>query len=300
MNIEKIQCPRRPVLRYHGGKWRIAKWILSQIPLHRVYVEPYAGGASVLMQKPRSYAEIYNDLDSEVVNVFRVLRDPIQAAELERLIRLTPFARKEYEAAFKPCKEPIERARRTIMKSFAGYGSDSIHRGKPTNLGMNTRTNLWFATTGFRSDSNRSGTTPAMDWAHYPCQITSFCRRLQGVIIENRPALKVISQYDSPDALIYVDPPYVHSSRRDPCHGYRHEMSEDDHRELAAALRSVSGMVIISGYASKLYDRELYSDWRRCELNVPRFGNIERAVEVLWISPNTPEIQGTLFNKDAP
>ena len=87
-----------PEKRYHGGKWRLAPWIIEHFPPHRVYVEPFGGAASVLLRKPRSYAEVYNDRWSDVVNVFRVLRDPVRAAALKRLIALTPFARDEFAA----------------------------------------------------------------------------------------------------------------------------------------------------------------------------------------------------------
>ncbi len=296
MRREQINvAPSRPVLRYHGGKWRLAPWIISHFPEHRVYVEPFGGAASVMLQKSRSYAEIYNDLDSEVVNVFRALRNSEAAQELERLIRLTPFSRDDFEAAYTPSEDSIEQARRTILKAFAGHGSDSIHRGKASDLGMFTRVCQWKANTGFRSDSNRSGTTPAHDWKHYPEQIVRFWERLQGVVIENRPALKVITQYDYPDALIYADPPYVLEARRDSRHGYRHEMSNDNHRELAEVLHAVQGMVIISGYSSQLYDQELYSDWRRCERHNRTLGNGDGATEVLWFSANVPEKQLHLF-----
>lgn len=293
-------APTRPILRYHGGKWRTAPWILSHFPNHRVYVEPFGGAASTLMQKKRSYAEIYNDLDGEIVNVFQVLRDEATARELERLLCLTPFAREEFAAAFTPSQDPIEQARRTILKSFAGHGSDSIHRGKASDSSMFTRVVQWKAHTGFRSDSNRSGTTPAKDWASYPVQIARFCSRLQGVVIERRAAIKVIEQYDYPDALIYADPPYVRSTRRDLRHGYRYEMTEEDHRHLAEVLQSVRGMVIISGYACDLYDHELYPGWRRYKRSTRVFGNGVSPEEVLWISPNTPERHPELFRgKDA-
>ncbi len=106
----------RPVLRYPGGKYRIAKWIISYFPQHKFYVEPYCGAASVLMRKPRTEGEIINDLDGDVVNVFRVLRDPEQAKELERLVRLTPFAYEEYKRSYDATEDPIERARRTIFR----------------------------------------------------------------------------------------------------------------------------------------------------------------------------------------
>src|SRR5579883_641000 len=157
----------RPVLRYHGGKFgnrgRVADFIAAQFPPHRIYVEPFGGGGSVLMRKPRSYAEVYNDKWSTVVNVFAVLRDPVQAEELERRLRLTPFARDEFigceEEQLEQIADPIELARRTIFRSFAGFGSAA--------------TNAKHAT-GFRANSNRSGTTPAQDWRNYPNFIAAF------------------------------------------------------------------------------------------------------------------------------
>ena len=299
----------RPVLRYHGGKWRTAKWILQYFPPHRVYVEPYGGAGSVLMQKPRTYAEVYNDLDSEVVNVFRVLRDPEKMVELRWLLWNTPFSREEFILAFDPCDYPVEQARRTILKSYAGFGSDSIHRGK--KIGMRTRPSPWGqssqwgppgfrsipsthrADTGFRADSNRSGTTPAKDWASYPDSLIDFCERLRGVVIENRPALKVIPQYDYPDTLFYVDPPYVSSTRRDARHGYLHDFVDRDHVELAKVLHEVKGMVVLSAYHSPLYE-ELYRGWKRVESEFLVHGSA-KATEVLWLSGNVSPRQLECF-----
>ncbi|MGC1177024.1 MAG: DNA adenine methylase, partial [Candidatus Saccharimonadales bacterium] len=201
---------RRPVLRYHGGKWRLAPWIMTFFPSHRMYVEPFGGGGSVLMRKPRSYAEVYNDLDGEVVNVFRVLRDPLCSAMLEEQLRLTPFARDEFEDAYESTSNPVEQARRTIIKAFMGFGSASIHNTTGFRTLATTR-----PPTGFRSNSNRSGTTPAHDWANYPEQIANFCDRLAGIVIENRDARALISQHDNPEALFYVDPPYPFGTRSD-------------------------------------------------------------------------------------
>lgn len=136
--------PRRPILRYHGGKWLLAEWIISNFPPHRVYVEPFGGAASVLLQKRRTYAEIYNDLDGEVVNLFRVVRD--DGLRLRQMLELTPFARDEFKLSYETSDDPIEQARRTVVRSFMGFGSNSHNK-----------------LTGFRSNSNRSGTTPAHD-----------------------------------------------------------------------------------------------------------------------------------------
>jgi len=291
--------PRRPVLRYFGGKWKLAPWIISHFPEHRVYIEPFGGAASVLMQKPRTYAEIYNDIDGEVVNVFRVLRDPSSAEELLRLVRLTPFARDEFDQAWRPSKDPVEQARRTLLKAFAGFGSDSVHRR--ASQGMRTSPQCWRPTTGFRTTAHKQrGTTPATDWANYTLEIMAFCDRLQGVVIENRPALDVILQYDDSDALVYVDPPYVLDSRKRTDHGYRQEMTDEDHRELARVLQGVAGMVVVSGYQTDLYD-ELYCGWRRVETRAYTTGAHGRgcsiAREVLWFSARVPSRQAHLFEE---
>jgi DNA adenine methylase len=271
----------RPVLRYHGGKWKLAPWIISHFPDHRVYVEPFGGGASVMMRKSRSYAEIYNDMWSLVVNVFRVLRDPVQAAKLETQLRLTPFAREEFDQCgddqITQFEDPVERARRTIFRSFSGFGSAS------TNAKHST---------GFRANSKRVGGTPARDWMNYPDQIRYFVERLQGVIIENRPAIDVIKQHDSLGALHYIDPPYLHSTRnmkRGNAY-YAVEMTDEDHRELAVLLHRVKGMVVLSGYRSALYE-EMYGDWKMVEHAHHADGAADR-VECLWLSPN---IKTTLF-----
>jgi DNA adenine methylase len=266
----------RPVLRYHGGKWKLAPWIISHFPEHRVYVEPYGGAASVLLRKPRSYAEVYNDLDGEIVNLFRVLRNPAQARELVRLVNLTPFAREEFDLSYLEDGDPIEQARRTIVRSFMGFGSAAA-TGQPT---------------GFRGDSNRSGTTPAHDWANYPGVLTDIAERLAGVVVENRSALDVMQHYDKPEALHYVDPPYVFGTRSQK-KAYRHEMTDDQHRELAAVLHSLKGNVIVSGYACPLYDDDLYPDWRRVERQTHADGARDR-VEVLWLSPGI-RVQPSLF-----
>ena len=262
----KQTAVRRPVLRYHGGKFRLAPSLIELFPDHRVYTETFGGGGSVLMQKSRCYSEIYNDLDGEVVNVFRVLQDRKKASRLEALLRVTPFARTEFLLSYKHSRSEVERARRTIIRSFMGWGSDSVSRMKASRAGFNTRISSTMST-GFRWNSNRSGTTAASDWKVFPDCIASFVERLQGVTIENRNAADILAKMDREDCLHYVDPPYPMSTRRignGTCleHRYRHEMTDAQHKELAKLLRSLKGMVIISSYPSPLYER-LYRGWKR-------------------------------------
>lgn len=268
----------RPVLRYHGGKWNLAPWIISHFPPHRIYVEPFGGAASVLLRKPRVYSEVYNDLYGEVVNLFRVLRNPAQARELIRLVALTPYSRQEFEEAYIADGDPIEQARRTLVRSFLGFGAFSAAGGR----------------TGFRTGFRRSGPAAANDWRHYPPVLAEAVERLRGVTVENRPAVDVIATYDDPTALFYVDPPYPLSTRGTNA-WYAHEMTDDDHRTLATALHACAGMVVVSGYACDLYDRELYADWQRVERATHGDGARDRT-EVLWIKPNTIIAQPALFN----
>jgi DNA adenine methylase len=274
--------PTRPVLRWHGGKWLLAPWIISHMPPHRVYVEPFGGAGSVLMRKERSYAEVWNDLDGDVVNLFRVLRSP-DADRLVSELRLTPFARDEFAQAYAKSDDPLERARRLCLRSFMGFGSNGHVRK-----------------TGFRANSNRSGTTPAQDWVNYPDALVAVIERLAGVVIENRDAKQVMAAHDGPDTLHYVDPPYLPETR-DKGGDYAHEMTTEEHESLLVFLRGLRGMVVLSGYPSAVYDDALH-DWRRVERDAFADGASPRT-EVLWLnraaSSSLAAIQASLFGDAA-
>lgn len=267
---------RRPAVQYHGGKWKLAPWIIDYFPPHKVYVEPFGGGASVLLRKKPSYAEVYNDMDGEIVNLFRVMRD--HGRELSEKVWATPFARDEFNLSYEPSSDPVEQARRTVTRSFMGFGSNSHNK-----------------VTGFRSNSNRSGTTPAHDWANYPPNVLAIMERLRGVVIENRDAKAVMAHQDTPHTLHYVDPPYPFTTRGDDGHDYRHEMSDDDHEELAEFLKTLSGMVIISGYAHKIYDS---LGWERIDRAAHADGARDRT-ESLYLSPNCVGGQLRLLEESA-
>jgi DNA adenine methylase len=264
-----MNAPSRPILRWHGGKWLLAPWIIAHMPPHRVYVEPFGGAASVLMRKPRSYAEVYNDLDDEVVNLFRVLRSD-DAPKLIEMIRLTPFASTEFFAAYEVSGDDVERARRLIVRSFMGFGSNATHKKS-----------------GFRSNSNRSGTTPSRDWGNYPDAMAAMVDRLRGVCVTCRDATEVMAGHDAPETLHYVDPPYHFDTRTDAKADYAHELTHDQHGDLLAFLRTLKGKVILSGYPHPSYDAAL-DGWRRVERKALADGAAERT-EVLWMNFAAPE-----------
>ena len=256
----------RPILRWHGGKWKLAPWIIEHLPAHKCYVEPYGGAASVLLRKTRSYAEVYNDLDGEVVNLFRVARD--HGEDLVRALELTPFAREEFALSYTAADDPMEQARRTVIRSFQGFGSNGHQR-----------------VTGFRAKTTRTSTTPAMDFRRFPDALRMVIDRLKGVVIENRDAFKVMTTHDSPETVHYVDPPYV-TETRDKGRDYRFEMKDQDHQHLAELLHTLQGTVVLSGYESPLY-ADLYPGWRKVFRPTHADGARDR-MEVLWLSPNCP------------
>lgn len=227
----------------------MAPRVIPLFPAHRIYVEPFGGAACVLMRKVPSKVEVYNDLDQGLVNVFRILRDPEQAERLRQACHFTPFSRVEHELTYQPSDDPVEAARRFIFRSYSSFGSSAHVRVK----------------TGFRSRDNAAGTHAADAWARWPENVASFVERLRGVVVECRDAVEVITLHDGPETLFYVDPPYVHSTRKPGASGdYAYEMTDEQHRMLATTLTRVEGYVVLSGYRSDIYD-EMYAGWERID-----------------------------------
>lgn len=258
---------KRPLLRYHGGKWILGKWIISFFPKHRKYVEPFGGGASVLLQKDRCFAEIYNDLDSEIVNLFQVVRD--NGLELKRALELTPFSRNEFEKSLLPAVDDFEKARRTVVRSYMSFS--------PTAVQQNI-------TPGFRSTKIHKSANPANDWKNYPSALESTIERLRGVLIENMDAVELMKNHDDNETLFYVDPPYVLNTRfkKEKTKCYNFEMTDEQHIDLIVELKKLKGSVIISGYENEIYS-DLLSDWKKVSKDT--FSDKAKArKETLWIS----------------
>lgn len=260
----------KPAFRYHGSKFRLASWVMEHFPPHQVYVEPFGGSAAVLLQKPRAYAEVYNDLDGDVVNFFRVVQNKSSRSELIELLQLTPYARQEFELAYEPSADPIERARRLCIRAQMGFGSAGATKGK----------------TGFRIDCNRQYGTAMHNWLDYPQRMAAIGKRMTGVLLENRPAIDTITAHDSASTLFFVDPPYVMQTRVAGNRTYKHEMTDADHVQLLNALANVQGMVLLSGYQNDLY-RESLPGWQvkttSSRIAAARGGGVR--TECLWINP---------------
>ena len=254
----------RPMIRYPGGKWKMAPWIISHFPQHEVYVEVFGGGASVLLQKAPSRTEIYNDIDSDIVNIFRVMRDPEKSKALKELLQWTPFASEEYKDCWVPGIDDVDRARKMIARSFFGIGSDSIFRRNGFRRGFKNK----------KLDANNA-------FASYSECMPFFVDRLRSVIIENLDFAKLITLYDSKETLFYVDPPYLDEVCSRNVVVYAHPLVRERHVELATLLKEVKGNVVLSGYQSDLYE-DLYPGWFTTAKTAIA-GSGARRTEVIWI-----------------
>ena len=255
------------VLKYPGAKNRLAPWILSFIPEHKVYLEPFAGSLAILLNKKRSHIETVNDLDGEIVNFFRVMRDT--PGTLNWLLKETPYSREEYSHAYEHCLDPLERARRFVIRCWMGFGAGNHYRN------------------GFRSGQQSNSPNPAKAWARLPQTITLASERMQGVQIEHMDAVELIRRYDTEDVFIYADPPYLPETRKG--YLYKHEMSLEQHRELLQVLSAHSGKILLSGYDNELYD-SLLPGWHKVQKATQAECGLRRT-ETLWMNYTPPAHQ---------
>ncbi len=235
---------------WYGGKFSHLNWLLPLLPECHHYCEPFAGSGAVLLNRISSPVETYNDLDGEVCNFFRVLRD--EKNQLVESIGLTPFSREEFSiaCALDPDQSPLERARRFYVRA----------RQVRTGLAQTASVGRWANC----KNTSRAGMSGVVSrWLGAIEALPEIADRLIRVQIENRPAADVIRLYDSKDTLFYCDPPYVHDTRGD-SKAYGHEMTDEQHGELADVLNSVVGMVAFSNYECELIDK-LYPArrWRK-------------------------------------
>jgi DNA adenine methylase len=275
--IATLRRPKLIPFGWYGGKFSHLDWLLPLLPSCHHYCEPFGGSAAVLLNRSPSPVETYNDLDGEVVNFFRVLRD--QKDALIEAIGLTPFSREEFALACQldPKLPPLERARRFYVRA----------RQVRTGLAQTASLGRW-ANCKHTSRAGMSGVISR--WLGAVEDLPAIAERLLRVQIENRPAIDVIRLYDSPQTLFYCDPPYVHDTRGD-CKAYGYEMSDEEHAQLAEILNQVQGKVAISNYQCALMD-ELYPApkwWKTVCGPKTNHATKGQRVEVLWTNYDPAE-----------
>jgi len=271
---------------WFGGKGNLAKRILPYFPEHKIYVEPFGGGASLLFAKEPSPVEVYNDIDSGLVNFFRVLRDSEKFEKFYRLVSLTPYSREEYyfcRDTWESCEDDIERAYRWYVvarMSFSGrFGCDWSHAVTYTSRNMSGAVSKWLSIIDMLPEIHQ---------------------RIMRVQIEHKDFRDILVDYDTPDTLFYCDPPYVHSTRK--AGGYKHEMTDDEHKELVELLLKLKGKVILSGYQNEIYLPLEQAGWQRIDfptvchaagktrqtkiLGEGTAKEKQPRIESIWISPN--------------
>lgn len=250
------------ILNYPGAKWGMAKKIVSMMPPHRSYLEPFFGSGAVLFNKRPSAIETVNDIDGDITNFFKVLRE--HPEELAEAISLTPYSRDVFNDAHENRgTESFDRAYRFAIRSRMGHGFKTYQK------------------TGFKIDVYARERSYCVNcWNTMPERIFEAAARLKGVQIENRPALDLIHKFNYDNVLIYADPPYLLNTRGGK--QYKHEMDEQEHIELLAALKAHKGPAIISGYPSDMYDYELRG-WNTVHKRSYN-QNSDARTEVLWFN----------------
>jgi DNA adenine methylase len=251
------------VLRYPGAKWSLAELIVRQFQPHFHYIEPFFGSGAVFFAKPPVPHEVINDRNSQVANMFTVLRDTPE--DLCWALETTPWSRDEYDQSPVLTGDALEDARRFVVRCWQAHASDLAKKTGWKN----------------RGPSQRAGGM-SHRWAKVPAQLQALAFRLKDAEIENREALEVIKRHAAEDCLIYADPPYPHSVRTQTM--YAHEMTDDEHLVLLAALREHPGPVVVSGYANPMYDDAL-GDWERVTTKPPKVEKQAPRIEVLWVKP---------------
>lgn len=267
--------PIKPILKYPGAKWRLAEWIVSYFPQHKHYVEPYCGSAACFFNKAPAAHEVLNDLNGSIVNLFTVIRD--RGEELIRAIEMTPWAEGEYLSVEKNYTDgdEVEQARRFLVRCWQAHGVRIT------------------STSGWRHNGMNGSAYPVRLWKLLPERLLITIDRLRDAEIRSRPALEVIDYYNAPDVLLYVDPPYILSTRNSKF--YSHEMTDGEHMALLDKLDEHKGSVILSGYAHPIYDERL-SHWQR--ITAPAVAEHGQArTEVLWVNDRVQRRQLNLFDE---
>lgn len=249
-----------PILKYPGAKNRLAPWIVSHIQKHDVYLEPYFGSGGVFFTKQPSRIETINDLDSNVVNFFKVIRE--YPNEFVKKLQLTPYAREEYNQAFVADSgdDIIEQARKFAVRCWQGFGCSNRYQN------------------GFRTSQQSTSPCTTKQWKSFVDVIPEVAERLMHAQIECKTAIQLLDMYNTKDVFIYLDPPYLPEIRKK--YQYVHEMTHENHVELLERIVDHPGKILISGYESSLY-MDILSDWYCTSISTRAEKGVQRR-EYLW------------------
>lgn len=262
-----VPPPCKPAITYHGGKAKLAKSLIALMPPHITFVDVFGGSGAVMLAKPPSRVDIFNDLNGDIVNFFRVLRDANSYARLKHALENTPHSRAEFELSLERTDDPVERARRTLVCHRMSFGATQRAFGYDVEDGASVR-----------------------KWVKAARLIKSNRDRFKSVQLENADWRKILERYDRPTTCFYLDPPYEIATRSRN-NNYTHEMSHADHLELLGAANRLRGSVVLSGYATPEYDALTKQfGWARHAFDVPTYAGFDRSRrdEIAWVKPAGP------------
>lgn len=263
--------PVSPPVTWFGSKSRLVKKIVRYFPDHQTFVDVFGGSGAVLLGKPPAKVEVYNDLNSKMVNLFRVLSCPKKSSQLKQLLEFTPYSRDEFNACrgeIENTTDEIELARQMLVIQRQSHGG----QGKQ-----------W----SYCVDAAAAGYSASVRKFHRGIEgLEDVTRRIRKVQIENLEWSEILTRYDRDNTLFYLDPPYVPETRVNG--GYDHEMTLEDHEQLVGQLLKIKGRAVLSGYAHRAYEPLELAGWNREEIEVTSQTSKKRAsrTECLWISPN--------------
>jgi len=243
--IEEVKSP----LVWAGGKFYLADWIVSLMPMHKIYVEPFFGAGWVFFTKSRSEIEVINDIDNRVYALFRVLSDEeLFQRFVERIWFIGASEKLYYEMLEKLKSKEIDLVDRAVMFFYVNKFALSGN--------LDERFLIW-------RDHNK-----ALSYEVVKDRLFAIHKRLRGVAVLNRDWKDVVRKYDGEDVVVYLDPPYVLDTRSNSEGIYAYEMSNEEHEELVDICLKLKSKVILSGYQNEIYRRLEENGWIRLDRDV--------------------------------
>ncbi|MDG4974285.1 DNA adenine methylase [Lactococcus lactis] len=252
------------ILNYPGSKWGMSEMIISLMPEHKNYLEPFAGSLAVFFNKNKVLCETINDLDGRLINLYKQMRE--QPEKLAQLVYLTPYSRQEQVLSREVSEDSLEDARRMMVLLWFSIGGKTSHNSS------------------FKRNTTWKGPYNTQTWSKVPLRILEAAERLKNVQVENRPAVQLIKEFDDPETLIYIDPPYLPELLSNSY--YKYEMVKDEHVELLQIINKSKAKIILSGYESQLYSDSL-KGWKKFIVSTATFTG-KKQDEVLWLNYDPP------------